>query len=93
MLTVLTGIRHWPGMTALGSLLAHREHERARAAYRAQLLWQISAQLHTMAGGGEYSVPDYFEMFPPRQAAGGEQAGGIRRRLLTMLRGEREADE
>lgn len=54
-------------MGTLSVLLAAREHERARAAYSAQLLWQISAQLFALAGGEDYQVPDYFTMFPPKR--------------------------
>lgn len=86
MLTVLSGMRTRATTEALGALLAERAHDRARAGYGLQLLWQIGATLFAAVGGGEYPVPDYFTMFPPRPMPDeGRSAQEIRQRVLRCL--------
>lgn len=86
MLTVLSGLRSRATTDMMSAMLAERAHTRAREAYGLQLLWQIGATLFAAVGGGEYPVPDFFALFPPRQRPDeGRSAEQIRQRVLRCL--------
>ena len=78
-------------METLSVLLAAREHERARTAYSAQLLWQMAGMLFALAGGEDFQVPDYFTLFPPRRTPGQRMtAEQVRRQVLREMERRRE---
>lgn len=74
----------WP--RTLLYLIPARREERLRQAYAAQLTWLIASQLSALLGDGEFSVPDYFTLFPPpedRRAPASPDA--VRRSILRQL--------
>ena len=50
--------------------------------YIAQMLWLISAQLHTLTGEGEYPIPDAMSLTDARETAWPDKAA-----LLSRLKG------
>ena len=83
---MIAGASFPPRPRTLMHLVPAAREARLHQAYAGQLTWLIAAQLHALAGAGDFAVPDYMTLFPPpedRRAPA--SAASVRRSILRTL--------